>query len=73
VTSEPEKLTVRDKYGGHDQVHSASGAGMEINHIGSSILRTPTSDIHLKKSFMFLRPLKVYYLFIILHVTTMPS
>ncbi|XP_066385162.1 uncharacterized protein [Miscanthus floridulus] len=26
VTSELEKLTVHDKYGGHDQVHSASGA-----------------------------------------------
>jgi histone deacetylase 1/2 len=49
VTSELEKLTVRDKYGGHDQVHSASGSGMEIDHIGSSILRTPTSNIHLHK------------------------
>jgi hypothetical protein len=49
VTSELEKLTVHDKYGGHDQVHSASGAGMEIDHIGSSILRTPTSNIHLRK------------------------
>jgi hypothetical protein len=26
VTSELEKLTVWDKYGGHHQVHSASGA-----------------------------------------------
>ena len=49
VTSELDKLTVRDKYGGHDQVHSASGAGMEINHIGSSILCTPSSTIHLRK------------------------
>lgn len=49
MTSELEKLTVHDKYGGRYQVHSASGAGMEIDHIGSSILRTPTSDIHLRK------------------------
>jgi histone deacetylase 1/2 len=48
VTSELDKLTVRDKYGGHDQVHSASGAGMEINHIGSSTLHTPSSTIHLR-------------------------
>jgi len=48
LTSEPEKLTIRDKYGGHDQVHTASGTGMEINHVGSSILRTRTSNIHLK-------------------------
>jgi hypothetical protein len=49
VTSGLDKLTVRDKYGGHDQVHSMSDAGMEINHIGSSILRTPSSNIHLRK------------------------
>jgi hypothetical protein len=49
VTCELDKFTLRDKYGGHDQVHSASGASMEINHIDSSILRTPTSDIHLHK------------------------
>jgi histone deacetylase 1/2 len=49
VTSELEKLTIRDKYGGHDQVHSASGAGMDIDHIGSSVLRTPTSNINLNK------------------------
>ena len=49
VTSELEKLTIHDKYGGHDQVHSASGVGMEIDHIGSSILHTPSSDIHLNK------------------------
>jgi histone deacetylase 1/2 len=49
VTSELDKLTVRDKYGGHDQVHSTSGAVMEINHIGSSILHKLTSDIHLHK------------------------
>jgi histone deacetylase 1/2 len=49
VTSELEKLTICDKYGGHDQLHSASEVGMEINHIGSSILCTPTSNIHLNK------------------------
>jgi hypothetical protein len=41
VTSELEKLTIRDKYGGHDQVHSASGAGMEIDPIRSSNLEYP--------------------------------
>ena len=47
LTGEPEKLTIHDKYGGHDQVHTASGTGMEINHVGSSILRPRTSNIHL--------------------------
>jgi histone deacetylase 1/2 len=49
VTSELDKLTIRDKYGGHDQVHSASGSGMRIDHIGSSILHTPSSRIRLNK------------------------
>jgi hypothetical protein len=34
ITSELEKMTVRDKYGGQDQVHTASGAGMKISNIG---------------------------------------
>jgi hypothetical protein len=41
VTNELEKLTIHDKYGCHDQMHSASGAGMEIDHIGSSNLEYP--------------------------------
>jgi hypothetical protein len=47
VTGELEKLTVRDKYSGHDQLHTASGTGMEICHVGSSILHSPNSTIHL--------------------------
>jgi histone deacetylase 1/2 len=30
ITSELEKLTVRDKYHGQDQVHTANGSGMKI-------------------------------------------
>lgn len=28
ITGELDKLTVRDKYHGHDQVHTASGSGL---------------------------------------------
>jgi len=49
VTSKLDKLTLREKYGRHDQVHSSSGVGMKINHIGSSVLHTPSSNIHLNK------------------------
>jgi hypothetical protein len=45
ITRELDKLTIRDKYSGGDQVHTASGAGMMINHIGHSILHTPSGDI----------------------------
>jgi hypothetical protein len=47
VTGELEKLTVRDKYHGDDQVHTASGAGMSINHVGHIILHSPSSKLHL--------------------------
>jgi serine/threonine protein kinase len=48
VTGELEKLAARDKYGGHEQVHTASGSGMDICHVGSSILHSPNnSTIHL--------------------------
>lgn len=40
---------MRDKYGSQDQVHSANGVGMGIDHFGSSVLRTPTSSIHLRR------------------------
>ena len=48
VTGELEKLTVRDKYQGNDQVHTANGAGMRINQIGQSFVRTPNRDLLLK-------------------------
>jgi hypothetical protein len=43
-----EKLSVRDKYNGQDQMHTANGAGMRINNIGHTILHTPKRDLHLK-------------------------
>jgi hypothetical protein len=47
ITSELEKLTTRDKYNGDEQVHTVNGTGMEIHHVGHSILRSPTRNIHL--------------------------
>lgn len=48
VTGELEKLTVCDKYKGHDQIHTASGSRMEITHVGHSIVKTPSRDLILK-------------------------
>jgi uncharacterized membrane protein YgcG len=45
ITSELEKLTVRDKYHGNDQVHTASGAGMRINQVGRSLVYTPNRNL----------------------------
>jgi hypothetical protein len=48
VTCEVEKLHVYDRYNENVQIHTASGAGMDIRHIGQSIIRTPNHDWHLK-------------------------
>jgi hypothetical protein len=40
-----EKLTSRDKYHGHDQVHTANGAGMRVSQIGRSIVCTPKRNL----------------------------
>lgn len=47
ITGELEKLSVRDRYKGNDQIHTASGAGMEIRHVGHSVVQTPSHDLHL--------------------------
>ena len=41
VTSELDRLTVQEKYTGNDKIRTANGAGMNINHIGNAIVRTP--------------------------------
>jgi histone deacetylase 1/2 len=48
ITGELEKLTTRDKYLGGDQVHTASGSGMEIRHIGHGVLHSPSKPLVLK-------------------------
>jgi hypothetical protein len=48
IIGELEKLTMKDKYHGVDQVHVANGSGMKIDQIGHSIVRTPNSDLVLK-------------------------
>jgi histone deacetylase 1/2 len=45
ITGELDKLTVRDKYHGNDQVHTASGEGMRISHVGKSLVHTPRRDL----------------------------
>jgi hypothetical protein len=48
VTCELEKLTVHDKYKGNEQVHMTSGAGMNISHLGHSIVKTPHWNLMLR-------------------------
>jgi hypothetical protein len=48
ITSDLDKLSVRDKYVSNDQVHTVSDSGMEIQHDGNSTLHTPSCDLILK-------------------------
>jgi histone deacetylase 1/2 len=47
ITSDLEKLSVRDRYHGGDHVHTANGSGMEISHVGHSVVHSPSHQIHL--------------------------
>jgi hypothetical protein len=47
VTGELDKLTVKNKYNGSDQIYTINGTGMHIKHIGHSVIRTPGHDLFL--------------------------
>jgi hypothetical protein len=47
ITGELEKLTMHEHYNDNDQIWEANGAGMNITHIGNSVLPTPSHLLHL--------------------------
>jgi hypothetical protein len=47
ITGNLHKFTMEENYDGQDQVHTANGAGMMIEHIGQSTVSTPTRCIFL--------------------------
>lgn len=49
ITGELDKLNVREQYSGKDQVHTASGSGMIITHVGNSVIHTPSRSFQLKE------------------------
>jgi hypothetical protein len=48
ITSELDKLAVREKYNGQEQIHVANDGGMHIAHVGHSTLYTPSRNLALK-------------------------
>jgi hypothetical protein len=48
ITGDLDKLTIYDPYSGHDQIHATNGLGMDITHIGNTIIPTPTRDLVLQ-------------------------
>jgi hypothetical protein len=61
ITSELEKLTVGNKYQGGDQIHMASGAGMDISHIGHAVVNTPHRPIQLNNILYVSRARKIIF------------
>jgi hypothetical protein len=48
ITAEFEKLAMREKYTGGEQIHAANGGDMRITHVGNSILYTSSCILSLK-------------------------
>ena len=49
LTGEMGKLSMQEPYRGHDQIHTANGAGMHISHVGQASLLTCTQkSLHLR-------------------------
>jgi histone deacetylase 1/2 len=47
ITSELDKLTMKEKYHGRDKINAANGAGMNISHIGHALVKSPSKHFHL--------------------------
>lgn len=73
LTSDLEKLSMREKYGGSDQVHTTNGSGMKISNVGHAVLCSPTRDLHLKNILHVPSAHKSLHLFIALRPTIMFS
>jgi hypothetical protein len=48
ITLELDKMKTHEKYGGGDQVHTTSGSGMHICHIGQSTIHSRDCNLILK-------------------------
>jgi hypothetical protein len=47
ITNDLDRLAVHDKYHGKDQIQTVGGAGMPIQHVGHSLIKTPIHALHL--------------------------
>jgi hypothetical protein len=47
ITGELERLTMHECYTGNDQIRAANGVGMDISHVGKSILPSPSRPLYL--------------------------
>jgi histone deacetylase 1/2 len=48
ITSDLDRLAIRNAYNGNDRVHIGNGAGLHISHVGHSTLNTTTKPLALR-------------------------
>jgi histone deacetylase 1/2 len=48
LTSELDKLTLKERYGGKDKIQTANGSGMQIHHVGQSTIHNSSRSLHLR-------------------------
>jgi hypothetical protein len=48
ITNDLERLAIREKYQGKEQIQTPGGSGMLIRHVGHSMIHTPTRALHLR-------------------------
>jgi hypothetical protein len=58
ITNDLERLMVHDKYHSAKKVHAANGSGMEITHVGHSLLRSATTNTQLRNILLVSKPYK---------------
>jgi hypothetical protein len=73
ITSDLDRLTIRERYMGDEQVQVGNGAGLQIMHTGHSSVNTAARSLFCVISYMFLKLPRIYFLFINFPVTMMRS
>jgi histone deacetylase 1/2 len=48
ITSDLDRLAVREAYNGNERVHVGNGAGLHISHVGHSTLNTAAKSLSLR-------------------------
>jgi hypothetical protein len=48
ITNDPERLAIREKYQGREQIQTAGGSSMSIRRVGHSMIHTPTRALHIR-------------------------
>jgi hypothetical protein len=47
ITSDLDRIAIRDAYNGNERVHIGNGAGLHISHVGHGTLNTTTKTLSL--------------------------